>query len=66
MAAQYGGLTPDDFQLSRLRYIHPIPYTDEQLEDTYNWMLRWGLLSSAACTTDLVDNRLAHPAVADD
>ena len=66
VAAQYGGLTPEDFKLSRLRYIHPTPYTDEQVEDTYNWMQRWGLLNSAACSPYLVDNRAAAPVVADD
>jgi hypothetical protein len=25
-------------------------------------MVRWGLISSAACTTDLVDNRLTEAA----
>ena len=59
-------LPPDDFKLSRLRYIHPTPDTDEQVEDKYNWKLRLGLLNRAACTPDLVDNRAAEPAVADD
>ena len=56
--AKYGGLTPDDFHLPRLRYVKATTYTDEIVEDTYHWMVRWGLLSGAACSTDLVDNRL--------
>jgi NitT/TauT family transport system substrate-binding protein len=54
---KYGGLTPDDFHLPRLRYSYTTPYMDEIVEDTYHWMVRWGLLNSAACSTDLVDNR---------
>ena len=56
--ARYGGLTPNDFHLPRLRYVTATPYTDDIVADTYHWMVRWGLISSAACTTDLVDNRL--------
>jgi NitT/TauT family transport system substrate-binding protein len=51
-------LTPDDFHLPRLRYVKATPYTDEIVADTYHWMVRWGLISSAASTADLVDNRL--------
>ena len=56
----------DDFHLPRLRYTHPMPYTDEQVEDTYNWMIRWGLLNSSVCAADFVDNRAADPVAADD
>jgi len=62
--AKYGGLTPDDFHLPRLRYVKATPYTDEIVEDTYHWMVRWGLISSAACATNLVDNRLPEAAAA--
>ena len=65
-AAKYGGLTPEDFHLPRLRYTRPAVYTDEMVEDTYNWLTRWGLLSDEACTADLVDNRIAEPVSADD
>ena len=63
---KWGPLTADDFILSRLRYTHPTPYTDEQVEDTYNWMVRWNLLNASACATDLVDNRDVAPVAADD
>ena len=46
----------------RLRYVKAIPYTDEIVEDTYHWMVRWSLISSAACATHLVDNRLPEAA----
>jgi NitT/TauT family transport system substrate-binding protein len=62
--AKYSGLTPDDFHLPRLRYVKATPYTDEIVADTYHWMARWGLISSAACTANLVDNRLTDVAAA--
>ena len=65
-AAAWGGLTVDDFHLPRLRYTYPRPYTEEQLEDTYNWMVRWDLLNVSVCATDLVDNRDGEPVAADD
>ena len=52
----------DDFHLPRLRYVKATPYTDEIVEDTYHWMVRWGLISSAACAANLVDNRLSEAA----
>lgn len=66
--AQYGGLTPEDFHLPRLRYVKSTPYSDEIVEDTYHWMTRWGLLDGAACDAGLVDNRIteAAPAAAND
>jgi len=62
VAKQYGGITPEDFHLPRIRYSYNTPYTDEIVEDTYQCMVRWGLLDGAACSTDLVDNRLEEPA----
>jgi NitT/TauT family transport system substrate-binding protein len=66
--AKYGGLTPDDFHLPRLRYAKATPYTDEIVADTYHWMVRWGLIDPAASTDDLVDNRVVQTAalLADD
>ena len=66
VAAQYGGVTPEDFHLPRLRYAYNTPYSDEIVEDTYNWMQRWNLLEGAACSADLVDNRIAEAAPAND
>jgi hypothetical protein len=56
-------LTPG-VHLPRLRYVKATPYTDETVADTYHWMVRWGLISSAACTADLVENRLRAAATA--
>jgi NitT/TauT family transport system substrate-binding protein len=66
VAAKYGGITVQDFHLPRIRYSYNTPYTDEIVEDTYNWMVRWDLISSSACTGDLVENRIAAPTPADD
>jgi hypothetical protein len=44
--------------------LEPTPYTDEIVTDTYHWMVRWGLISSTACTADLVHNRLPATATA--
>ena len=64
VAAKYGGLTPEDFHLPRLRYSYNTPYTDEIVADTYHWMLGWGLISDAACTSDLVENRITETVAA--
>ena len=40
VAAQYGGITPEDFHLPRIRYSYNTLYTDEIVEDTYHWMVR--------------------------
>lgn len=62
--ARYGGLTPDDLHLPRLRYAKATPYTDAIVEDTYHWMVRWGLISDAACPATLVESRLSETASA--
>ena len=64
VAAKYGGVTPEDFHLPRLRYSYNTPYTDEIVADTYHWMVGWGLLDGAACSSDLVENRIAEPVAA--
>ena len=62
--AKYGGLTPEDFHLPRLRYAKATPYSDEIVEDTYRWMVRWGLIDPKASAADLVENRVAQVATA--
>lgn len=57
---QYGEqLTPDDFYLPRLRYVDPAPYTKEEFERAYNWMLTWDLVGPNANYEKLVCNRVA-------
>ena len=57
---ELGSLSPDDFRLSRLRYVEPQPYPAEEFEKTFRWMLGWGLISPDARFEDLVDNRISR------
>lgn len=56
--AALGPLAPEDFRLSRLRYVEPRPYPVEEFERTYNWMRSWGLVPEGAAYESLVDNRI--------
>lgn len=49
-------LTPDDFYLPRLRYVDPEPYSEEEFERTYRWMLSWDLVGPNASYEKLVCN----------
>jgi NitT/TauT family transport system substrate-binding protein len=51
-------LEPQDFRLSRLRYVEPRPYPEEEFQRTRNWMLSWGLVPQDASYEQLVDNRI--------
>ena len=53
-----GTLTPDDFKLSRLRYVEPRPYPLDQFQRTRDWMVGWGLLREDASFEDIVDTRV--------
>jgi NitT/TauT family transport system substrate-binding protein len=52
-------LTPDDFYLPRLRYVDPAPYTKEEFDRAYNWMLTWDLVGPDADYERLVCNRVS-------
>jgi NitT/TauT family transport system substrate-binding protein len=59
MPAQYAReIMPDDFYLPRLRYVDPAPYTQEEFERAYNWMLTWDLVGPNAAYEQLVCNRV--------
>ena len=49
-------LTPDDFYLPRLRYVDPAPYTEEEFERAYKWMVSWDLVAPDASYEKLVSN----------
>lgn len=49
-------LEPHELQTWRLLYAPPQPYTRERFEDTYNWMLSWGMVKPGATYEDTVDN----------
>ena len=55
---ELGPLVPDDFRLSRLRYVEPRPYPSEAFARTHQWLVSWGLASPTATYQDLVDNRI--------
>jgi NitT/TauT family transport system substrate-binding protein len=60
MPPQYSEqLTPEDFYLPRLRYVDPAPYTKEEFDRAYNWMLTWDLVGPNANYEKLVSNRVA-------
>ena len=48
VAEGQGRIEEKDVQSWRLLHAHPKPYTRERFEDTYNWMLSWGLTSPGA------------------
>jgi len=51
-------LTLDDFYLPRLRYVDPAPYSREEFERAYNWMVTWDLVGANATYEGLVCNRI--------
>ena len=57
--SESGTLTPEDFTLSRIRFIDPRPYSKEEFDKTYEWMLGWGLVDADTPFEALVDNRIA-------
>lgn len=57
--SEIGFLTPEEFHVSRLRYVDPVPYVLEEFRRAYNWMLHWNLIQPDAAFDRLVDNRIA-------
>jgi len=49
-------LSPVDFHLPRLRYVDPAPYTQEEFQRAYDWMLSWDLLGPNAKYDKMVCN----------
>ena len=49
-------LSPSDFHLPRLRYVDPAPYTQDEFERAYNWMLSWDLVGPNAKYDKMVSN----------
>ena len=41
----------------RILNAHPMPYTRERFEDTYNWTVERGLVTPGATFENTVDNR---------
>jgi len=51
-------ITPDDFYLPRLRYVDPAPYTQDEFERAYNWMVTWDLVGADVKFERIVCNRI--------
>jgi NitT/TauT family transport system substrate-binding protein len=51
-------LEPSDFFLGRFRYVYPRPYSTEEYERIYNWMVGWGLLSPESRFDAIVGEQL--------
>jgi len=49
-------ITPADFHLPRLRYVDPAPYTQEEFQRAYDWMLTWDLVGPNAKYEKMVCN----------
>ena len=56
--ARLGVLVPEDFTLSRLRFIEPTPYSKREFDKTYDWLVGWGLVDKDTPFEKLVDNRI--------
>jgi NitT/TauT family transport system substrate-binding protein len=52
---QIAALSEGDFYLGRFRYVYPRPYTPEEYERIYDWMVGWGLLSPESRFDVIVD-----------
>ena len=52
-------LNEDDFYLGRFRYVYPRPYTAEEYERIYEWMVGWDLLSPESRFEAIVDGRIS-------
>lgn len=52
-------LTESDFYLARFRYLYPRPYSPQEYEHIYDWMVGWGLLSPDSTYDRIVDRQFA-------
>ncbi|MGC5616559.1 ABC transporter substrate-binding protein [Georgenia sp. Z1491] len=55
-AAGVEDLRPEDLRPSRLRYIHPGPYPEEDYHRILDWIASWGLIRADAEYEKLVDS----------
>jgi NitT/TauT family transport system substrate-binding protein len=53
-----GHLNPEDFNLSRIRFVEPGVYSKKEFDSTYEWMASWGLVAPDRPFEALVANRL--------
>jgi NitT/TauT family transport system substrate-binding protein len=55
---EIAALSEKDFYLGRFRYVYPRPYTSEDYEQIYEWMVGWDLLSPESRFEAIVDGRI--------
>ncbi len=53
--AAIGALTIDDLRESRLQVCDPAPIPADEMQRTYDWLKRWGMLEATASPLDLVN-----------
>ena len=51
-------ISQEDFYLGRFRYVYPRPYTPEEYQRIYEWMVGWQLLSPDSVFGAIVDSRI--------
>jgi NitT/TauT family transport system substrate-binding protein len=54
-----GELTADDFYLPKFRWGGPKPYTEQEFQQTYDWLVSWDLIGTDAGYDRLVHRDLA-------
>ena len=52
-------ITEGDFYLGRFRYVYPRPFSAEEYERIYDWMVGWDLLSPESRFEAIVDKHLS-------
>jgi len=55
---EIASVSENDFYLGRFRYVHPRPYTAEDYERIYDWMVGWDLLAPESRFEAIIDERL--------
>ncbi len=56
---EIAALTEQDFYLGRFRYVYPRPFTPEEYQRIYEWMVGWDLLSPESRFEAIVDDRIS-------
>lgn len=53
---ELGELSPEDFPRGRFRFVRQEPYSQEEFQRTYDWMVSWGLINDDSGYGQIVDN----------
>ena len=55
---EIANISENDFYLGRFRYVHPRPYTAQEYERIYEWMVGWDLLAPESRFEAIIAERL--------